>query len=351
MIKDAVLRTALLCLSLFLFICATSFSFAQIGGKAGAYSRMGFGARGMAMGNALTAVTSGDATSYYNPATIPFAEYRSATLSFGILSFDRRLNFLGFTQPLGGGETMVNDTVRRSPRAGISFGIINSGVSNIDGRDSDGEPTGSLQTSENQAFLGFATQLKNGFAIGVNVKFLYHHLYTNVNSTTFGIDAGLLYPVNEHLTIGAAAKDFISKYAWNTNTIYGENGTQVDDTFPQLYSIGACYKLPNALGIVALDAQFSNQSTFTLKFGSEVSLLKTELREPDTQGFVLQPELLVRAGIDRIDVKEKGTGIRPTFGFSLRQSFDNLTPALNYAFVLEPFATSGMHMISLSMVF
>lgn len=328
-----------------------SVSVAQIGGKAGAYSRMGFGARGMAMGNALTAVTTGDATSYYNPATIPFAEYRSATLSFGILSFDRRLNFLGFTQPLGEGATIVNDTVRRKPRAGISFGIINSGVSNIDGRDSDGEPTGLLKTSENQIFLGFATQLRNGLAIGVNIKFLYHHLYTDVNSTTVGIDAGVLYPVSEHLTIGASAKDFVSKYAWNTNTIYGENGAQVDDKFPQLYSIGACYKLPDALGIVALDAQFSNQSTFTWKFGSEISLLKTEMRETALEGFVLQPELLVRAGVDRIDAKEKGNGIRPTFGFSLRQSFDNLTPALNYAFLLEPFSTSGMHMISLSMVF
>ena len=37
-------------------------------GLAGAPMRMGFGARGMAMGNAMTAVTSGDVQSYYNPA-------------------------------------------------------------------------------------------------------------------------------------------------------------------------------------------------------------------------------------------------------------------------------------------
>lgn len=336
--------------SLMLFVAPSSE--AQIGGKAGSYSRMGFGARGMAMGNALTAVTTGDATSYYNPATIPFAEYRNATLSFGILAFDRRLNFLGFTQPLGGAEAIVNDTVRRTPRAGISFGIINSGVTNIDGRDSDGEPTGMLQTSENQVFLGFATQLKNGLAIGVNVKFLYHHLYTDVNSTTFGVDVGLLYPVSDHVTVGAAARDFVSKYSWNTNALYGENGTQIDDKFPQLYSLGVSYRLPRALGIIALDAQFSNASTFILKFGSELSLLKAEAEGTgDIEGFALRPDVLIRAGVDRIDMKEKGNGIRPTFGFSLRQSFDTLTPALNYAFVLEPFATSGMHIISLSMVF
>jgi len=55
--------------------------------------------------------------------------------------------------------------------------------------------------------------------------------------------------------------------------------------------------------------------------------------------------------MDRIDLKEKGTGVRPSFGFSARKDFDSWTPALNYAFVVEPFTSSGMHMISISVLF
>ncbi len=304
-------------------ITVASTTLAQIGGSAGSYSRMGFGARGMGMGNALTAVTTGDVVAYYNPAALPFTEYRNASASFGILSFDRRLNFLSYAQPLKG-------------NAGISAGIINSGVTKIDGRDSDGEPTGMMQTSENQVFLGFGTQLKNGLAIGFTAKFLYHHLYTDVNSTTFGVDVGLLLPIGESIVVGATGRDFISKYSWNTNKVYGERGSQTDDKFPQLYTVGASYKLPDSMGIAAIDVEFSNQSTMMLKVGVEVPLI---------------PELSVRAGMDRIDLKEKGNGVRPAFGFTARKSFDELTPAINYAFVLEPFATSGMHMISLSVIF
>ena len=118
-------------------VLASSAAYSQMGGAPGAFSRLGFGARGMAMGNAMSAVSSGDLAGYYNPALLPYAPGRYGAASFGFLSLDRTLNFLQYTQPL-------------PPMAGLSLGIINSGVSNIDGRDSDGEPTGPMKTSENQ---------------------------------------------------------------------------------------------------------------------------------------------------------------------------------------------------------
>src|ERR1041384_6094554 len=73
---------------------------AQTAGSAGAFARMGSGARGMGMGNAMTAVNFGDIQTYYNPSLGAFAEYRSAGLTFGILSLDRSLNFVNYTQPI-----------------------------------------------------------------------------------------------------------------------------------------------------------------------------------------------------------------------------------------------------------
>ncbi len=302
----------------------TTQSQAQIGGLAGAFSRMGFGARGMGMGNAMTAVTTGEIFSYYNPALLPFSESRVGTAALGVLGLDRRLNFLGYTQAL-------------PPMAGISAGIINAGVTDIDGRDSDGKQTGALRTSENEVFLSFATRLKAGLSLGLTIKLLYYQLYTDVSSTTAGIDFGVLYPVNDELTVGATVRDVDSKYKWDSSKLYGSmNGVSTSDDWPALYTIGAAYKLPDSLGVISTDIEFSSVKTVILRAGAEVPII---------------PEVAVRAGIDRVDLKDKGNGVKPAFGLTIRKSFDGFTPALNYAYVFEPFSPSGIHMISLSAAF
>lgn len=303
-----------------LVVLSTYGGSAQLGGRAGAFSRMGFGARGIGMGNALTAVNTGDLVGYYNPATLSQASSRTVSASFGILALDRRLNFLHYTQPV-------------HPTAGISFGIINAGVSDIDGRDADGEPTGALQTSENQVFLAFANRFRGGFSLGINLKMYYHRLYTDVSALSVGLDFGALIPVTDALTLGATVRDVNSQYRWDTSQLYGQSGNSTRDKFPLLYTGGAAYMLPESLGLVAVDLEMSNQRTLTLRFGAEVPVL---------------PELTFRAGLDRIDLKEKGAGIRPTFGFTLRKSFETWAPALHYAYVHEPFVSPGMHVISLS---
>lgn len=314
------IRTTALLLLVFIVSHATM---GQIAGKAGAFSRMGFGARGMGMGNALTAVTTGDVVGYYNPATLPSVSYKYASASFGILALDRKLNFLSYTMPV-------------RPSAGLSIGIINSGVSNIDGRDSDGEPTGPLRTSENQVYLAFANKFNNRLSLGINVKLYYHHLYTDVTSTLIGLDFGGLFQVTDALTVGATVRDVNSQYKWDTSDIYGQSGNSTTDKFPLLYTFGTAFQLPDSLGLVALDIESSNQSSLSARVGVEVPLI---------------PELTLRAGLDRIDLKEKGNGVRPSFGFTARQGFDDVVPALHYAYVVEPFASTGMHIISLSVVF
>jgi hypothetical protein len=293
---------------------------AGIGGTSGAFSRMGFGARGIGMGNAQTAVVSGDVTGYYNPALTPFAEYRFISATFGILSLDRTLNFLGYSQPL-------------APRAGISVGIINSGVSEIDGRDSDGEPTGPLRTSENQVFLTFGLHFKSRFALGVTLKYYHNHLYTDVTSTSVGVDLGVLVHLTDELTAGATVKDINSEYQWDTGTLYGRDGSKTFAPFPKLYTIGFAYEWQDSVALLAADVEFSSVKTIIARFGVEVPIVR---------------EFTLRSGIDRVDLKDKGTGVRPSFGFTARVPLNNWTPAVVYSYVIEPFSPSGMHMISLS---
>jgi hypothetical protein len=296
---------------------------AQIAGQPGAFSRLGFGARGMGMGNAMAAVRQGDVVSYYNPALLPWMETRHASASVGLLSLDRRLNFLGASFPL-------------PPAAGVSVGLINSGVSGIDGRDSDGEPTGELSTSENAAYLGFGIRFKPGFSLGVNLKLLYYNLYEDISSTTFGFDIGGAYPLSEAVTVAVTVRDVNSKYSWDTSDLYGQNGQTSNDRFPLLYTGAVAVALPDSLGLVAVEIEASGRNSLIARAGTEVNVV---------------PELSVRAGIDRIDLKEEGNGIRPTFGLTARKALDGWTPAITYAFVVEPFSPGGMHVLSLAILF
>jgi hypothetical protein len=63
------------------------------------------------------------------------------------------------------------------------------------------------------------------------------------------------------------------------------------------------------------------------------------------------PELSFRAGVDRVDLKEKGNGVRPAAGFTVRTDAGGWTPELSYTFVAEPFASSAMHLIGISVRF
>jgi hypothetical protein len=296
---------------------------AQIGGDPGAFSRVGFGARGMSMGNAMSAVENGDVAAYYNPALLPSVDSRYASASFGILSLDRRLNFLSYTQAL-------------RPRAGLSIGLINAGVTGIDGRDGDGQQTGPLRTSENQVFLGFAVRATDDLQIGLTLKMYYYQLYTDVSSTTIGVDFGALYRLGEGFTAAVTVRDINSRYKWDTSTLFGQSGQTSEDRFPVLTTAALSYMLPDSVALVAAEAEFSSSSTFMVRGGVEVPLI---------------PEFALRAGIDRVDVKESGNGVRPSFGFTARTSLGGWTPALQYAFVLEPFAPSAMHMITLLVSF
>ena len=316
------LLRALLTLILLLTVVPGS-SPAQIGGQPGAFSRMGFGARGMGMGNAMLAVTSGDLVAYYNPALIPGASYRSASASFGILSLDRRLNFLNYSGPL-------------PPNAGLSVGLINGGVSEIDGRDGDGEPTGPLKTSENQLFLGFGVRFPIGLSVGVTLKLLYYQLYTDVSSTTVGVDFGALYRFDENFAAAITVKDINSRYKWDTRPVFGQNGLTSEEAFPLLYTAGAAYRLPDSIATISAEVEFSSKQTITGRAGVEVPVV---------------PEFSVRAGIDRIDMRESGNGVRPSMGFTVRTGLGGFSPALHYAFVLEPFSPAAMHMITLSAAF
>jgi hypothetical protein len=309
---------------LFILCCTPlGISQAQLAGTPGSFSRMGFGARGIGMGNALTAITSGDLSSYYNPALPSFAEQRSATATYGFLSLDRRLAFLNYTQSI-------------RPTAGISAGIIYAGVRSIDGRDSDGEHTANYSTSEYEFFFAFSNEFADRLSVGIAAKLYYNNLFQDATATTVGVDVGAIYRLTESLTVGAVVQDIDAKYHWDTSNLYGTSGTATTQPFPLLLRVGLAYQLPDGRGDAALDVERNNQGTTLVRGGAEV---------------VVTEYLTLRGGVDRMQTKKNENGVEPSLGFTLRRGLDGLSPALSYAYVFEPFSTSGMHILSLTFGF
>ncbi|HEY5615052.1 MAG TPA: hypothetical protein VIL52_03445 [Bacteroidota bacterium] len=293
----------------------------ELGREPGAALRMGYGARGLGMGNALGALRSGELSAYYNPALVPFQSFRSATASFGILSLDRRMNFLSYGQAL-------------KPTGGIFFGIINAGVSEIDGRDVNGRHTEMYSTSENAFMLSFGTQVSPSVSIGLTSKILYYSLYKDLSSTTVAFDLGLVYSVSDQLALSGIVQDLNAKYTWDTSTLFGRNGNTTTERFPLRRRIGVSFQPEYYGSTISAEYEFIGSTSFA-RVGVEIYPI---------------PQLALRAGVDQIDFQ--GTlATRPSFGFMLEPEFGFLSSYIHYAYVVEPYSPHNIHIISLTVGF
>ena len=249
----------------------------SVGGFAGAPLRMGFGAKGIGMANATVAWNNGDVVGYNNPALVPFQETATGAVSVGVLSLDRSLNFLSYTQ-------------RLKPSAGLSFGIINAGVGDIQGRDRDGDVTEKYSTSENAFAFSFGLKMSDDLSIGVTTKILYYSLFSEVSSTT--------------------------------------------DQFPIRKRFGVTYT-PEEIGLTFSFESELISSMALHRFGVEVKLI-----DP----------LIIRGGVDQISISRQVTS-KPSFGITFQPPWTAWRPGIHYAFVLEPYSPGGIHFISVSLSF
>ncbi|PIQ07619.1 MAG: hypothetical protein COW71_16155 [Ignavibacteriales bacterium CG18_big_fil_WC_8_21_14_2_50_31_20] len=316
---------------------AQSNQFSEIASMPGSFSRMGFGARGMGMGNAMSSVITGDKVAFYNPALSVYQENNSFQTSYSFLSLDRNLNFLSFTRKFEfGKKDSLGNFISKKRIAGLSAGIINASVSNFFERDNQGNVTGELNPYENQFFVSLANQFTDKLTIGFTAKFYYSKLYDKVSTNTFGIDIGALYRVNERITISAMVADLLSKYEWDTAIIYGQDGSSVDEKFPMLRKIGVSYFLNQHNLIAALELENTSVGNNYLRFGLEYGIYEG---------------LFLRGGLDKYDLSNTSIPSRPSLGFSYFYNVVNINIGVNYAFVVEPYSSFDQHIIGIDINF
>ena len=264
-----------LCIIFFIFIAPPTFASGD-GGYAGAFLRMGLSARAKAMGDAFTAMPMGAVSAIYNPALLPHLQHRHALLSSALLPLDRRLDFVGYAQPLQ--PKVHGDEDEGVPiKAGFSLAWVHAGVNNIDGRDLSGNHTGYFSYSEHAFYLSFSLSPLEFFSIGLSGKILYNR-FPNMTledkaltSSGFGLDFGACLRPTSDLTIGLAVRDQMSKYTWNTDKVW-ERGTSSTDKFPTVTRVGISYRLPNRIFIIAADIEDCKEQDPRYHIGAEASL-------------------------------------------------------------------------------
>ncbi|MBF0406576.1 MAG: PorV/PorQ family protein [Candidatus Riflebacteria bacterium] len=240
--------------------------FADSAGGAGAYLKMGVGARALGMGSAFVGVANDATAAFWNPAGLALLEKPEASFMHANLTLDRKYNFFNYAHILKDKNGKKKAVVALShARFGID-GIPETRLAEI---DQNGNPVSDLpatrvdQTTgrpmyvpgenvyifsyfddvEMNTFGSYARKMGKKFYGGVNVKRLSQTLFTNA-ATTWGMDLGFLYEASEKSRIGLAIRDIGESLKWDT-----ESGQS--DKVPLTTTFGASYQPTKKITLAA----------------------------------------------------------------------------------------------------
>lgn len=289
----------------------------SVGGRSGAAFRLGQTAESIALGNARAALTLRDPDVFMNPALAPFQTSKVVSMGAGIFPLDRSVQTISYGAPL-------------PPAAGIAFTLHRVSVSNIDGRDRNGIPTGELSVAENLISLSFGLRPAPAFTFGVTAKLLYAQMVEGLTSTTVGLDAGATYLLSNEWRIAAVFRDLNSKYRWDSSPVYGREGRQTTDLFP-VRSVFAVGYTPESWPLSAAIEAEAVAGGWLFRGGVEA---------------VVHPMLRLRTGIDAADPSDVN-GVRWSAGLAVENTGITWDPSFHYAFLAEPFSPGGAHILTI----
>ena len=224
------------------------------GGQPGAFLRIPVNARANGMGSAFTAVVHDPTAGWWNPAGLGFVEQIQLAGMYSVMSMDRLHNFAGLAIPFGKGGAL-----------GINW--LQFGVSDIDGRDITGQPTGKFNDNEMAFGLSYAFKIGPVFSIGVTGKYLNHSLQ-DYKASGFGADAGVMLNINKMFHAGFTFQNITGSLKWNTDS-------ELKETLPKVYRAGVGFKPAIFPLLITLDAaKIENEDKMKIYAGSEVWLFR-----------------------------------------------------------------------------
>ena len=232
------------------------------GGASGmAFLKLGVSARGVAMGDAMTALASGAGATYYNPAGMLADGDSTRTADILVMHKewiqDTRTEFLGAAIDLGAEHA-------------IGFSLNTTTVSEIEIRTRPGEAEGTFSTRSLALGASYARHISDELRLGVTARFLYEQILVD-EASGFGGDIGVQYdtPV-EGLTAGVTIANIGAMSALRTEST----------RLPLLARAGAAYPIDisslDANLLVAADLLHLFREERTLAaFGAEMLFAQT----------------------------------------------------------------------------
>ena len=126
------------------------------------------------------------------------------------MSLDRRQVAISYTQHLS------------ENGGGVGFALIHLGVDNIDGRNINGQRTGSLSDSENAILLSFSPDIHARISVGLTMKLLVYRL-GGQSAKGFGGDIGFIARPIDPLSVGFIFRDVGTRITWDTAGLFSRN--------------------------------------------------------------------------------------------------------------------------------
>ncbi len=345
----------------FALVVCWNFAFSAGGEVSGAaYLKLGMDAKGIALGRAYTAISSGASSIYWNPAGLLNPEV-------GYCKFDMQTTYK--TKTDWDDSYITTALAWRTKRLALGIGYIHYGVTDIPEYDGDMNYYGDFNNIEEAGLIGVAFDFPGLFQIGIT-NIILTQTYSGLNRFEtdgslrygWGINMGLKFkPVinYERFEIGIMLNDKKISGLRDIKNIFSDNSDEVRETTSLFMNVGlkwVFWQRPadiyfNSITLLS-DAEQEEDFPIKLKIGTEVQVIN--LRSTN---------LFIRGGIDdwileirdlakyptasRKDLKNQIIRLNRKFTLGIGLQYEWLI--VDYAWVKESFR--NLHFVTMKLAF
>jgi hypothetical protein len=168
---------------------------AEAGSAAAAFLKIGVGARAVGMGEAQAALAEGPDALYWNPAGLAAYDRGAVSFSHNEWLEDVRYEYLGLSYPLLNVGT-------------FAFTAGRVGMGEIEGRNEQGDPTGTFTASDMVLSFGYARRVWDAFAVGGGVEYVTEKIENESAAAFAGTVGAIVDTPLPGLAAGASASNF-----------------------------------------------------------------------------------------------------------------------------------------------
>lgn len=215
---------------------------------AGAFASLPVSVRGAGMGGASAAITTRSGAAYHNPASMGFADTRSAGISYADIS------------SLGLVRNIYLDYMQPDRGYGASGLYWNWRGTEVEGPGGIGE----LGYAENTFCYALGKRIGQYLAVGVGVKgYIISTDIEEAGGKGGGLDLALYVQPDPFTTVGLVVRNALSRISWDTG---------LSDNLPVELEIGASYLILDEL-LAALELRFERGDYASFALGGEYAIL------------------------------------------------------------------------------